>query len=74
MVAWLASDEALYISGQVFRAVGSEIAEYDGWRIGRTIVNKVKGDEAKWDPEAIGVAIARGIYGTRPGGLQMGGG
>ena len=28
MVVWLASDESLLVSGQVFRAVGSEIAHY----------------------------------------------
>src|SRR4029078_8608211 len=31
MVAWLASDQALHVTGQVFRAVGSTIARYQPW-------------------------------------------
>ena len=34
MVAWLASDEALHVTGQVFRAVGSTIAHYRPWALG----------------------------------------
>jgi NAD(P)-dependent dehydrogenase (short-subunit alcohol dehydrogenase family) len=72
MVVWLASDEALHVSGQVFRAVGSEIAHYVGWHLGEKVTNQVKGEDAKWDPAAIGDAVATGIFHTRPGGLVMG--
>ena len=34
MVAWLASDEALHVTGQVFRAVGANIAHYEPWQLG----------------------------------------
>src|SRR5438477_331055 len=34
VVAWLASDEALHVTGQVFRAVGSSIAHYLPWPLG----------------------------------------
>ena len=48
MVAWLASDQALHVTGQVFRAVGANIAHYEPWRLGGSLDNP-KGD-AKWDP------------------------
>jgi hypothetical protein len=43
-----------------------------GWHLGEKVTNKVKGEDAKWDPAAIGDAVATGIFHTRPGGLQMG--
>src|SRR6267378_6625802 len=43
MVAWLASDEALHVTGQVFRAVGSTIARYQPWTLQDELVNP-KGD------------------------------
>jgi NAD(P)-dependent dehydrogenase (short-subunit alcohol dehydrogenase family) len=73
MVVWLASDEASHVSGQVFRAVGADVAHYLGWHLGPSISNTVKGEDHKWAPEALGDAVARGIFGSRPGGLQMGG-
>jgi NAD(P)-dependent dehydrogenase (short-subunit alcohol dehydrogenase family) len=72
MVVWLASDEALHISGQVFRAVGDEITHYEGWSLGKSV--KASKGPRRWDPNEIGEAVASGIFGTRPGGLQMGGG
>lgn len=71
MVVWLASDEALHVSGQVFRAVGEEISHYVPWTIGKAI--KTPKGPRKWDPAEIGDAVATGIYGTRVGGLNMGG-
>jgi NAD(P)-dependent dehydrogenase (short-subunit alcohol dehydrogenase family) len=71
MVVWLASDESLLVSGQVFRAVGNGITHYHGWSLGATAENKVKGEEAKWDPARLTDALAKNVFGTRPGGLQM---
>jgi NAD(P)-dependent dehydrogenase (short-subunit alcohol dehydrogenase family) len=71
MVVWLASDEALHISGQVFRAVGDGITHYEPWALGKTIT--AGKEPQRWDPAKIGDAVASGIFGTRPGGLQMGG-
>jgi len=71
MVVWLASDESLLVSGQVFRAVGSEIAHYLGWHIGPSVANKVKGEDQKWDPSRIGTALAKQVFGLQPGGLQL---
>ncbi len=71
MVVWLASDEALLVSGQVFRAVGSDIAHYLPWHIGPSTSNKVKGEDQKWDPAKIGTALAKNVFGLQPGGLQL---
>jgi NAD(P)-dependent dehydrogenase (short-subunit alcohol dehydrogenase family) len=71
MVAWLASDESLLVSGQVFRAVGNEIAHYLGWHVGPSAANEAKGEPVKWDPARIGTALAKNVFGLQPGGLQM---
>jgi NAD(P)-dependent dehydrogenase (short-subunit alcohol dehydrogenase family) len=70
MVAWLASDEALHVTGQVFRAVGASITHYEPWHLGAEITTP-KGPR-KWDPAEIGDAVNAGIFRCRPGGLQMG--
>lgn len=72
MVAWLASDEALHVTGQVFRAVGANIAHYEPWHLGGTVDNP-KG-EAKWDPAAIAAEVNAQIFHSRHPGLKMGGG
>src|SRR3954470_14222219 len=71
MVAWLASDEALHVTGQVFRAVGDSITHYVPWTLG-TEVTTPKGPR-KWDPAEIGDVVNAQIFRCRPGGLQMGG-
>lgn len=71
MVVWLASDESLMVSGQVFRAVGAEIARYHGWSLGASTQNKVKGEDAKFDPAQLTDQLAKHLFGTRPGGLQL---
>ncbi len=68
MVAWLASDEALHVTGQVFRAVGSSIAHYQGWHLGNEITT-----EGKWDPARIGPEVNATIFGSRATGLRIGG-
>jgi hypothetical protein len=71
MVAWLASDEALHVTGQIFRAVGHTITHYEPWSLGPTIEPK-KGP-AKWNPADIGAAVNAQIFHSRAPGLQMGG-
>jgi NAD(P)-dependent dehydrogenase (short-subunit alcohol dehydrogenase family) len=71
MVAWLCSDEALHVTGQVFRAVGSSIAHYQGWALGAT-VEAPKGPR-KFDPAEIGDLVNAHIFRSRAAGLQMGG-
>jgi hypothetical protein len=72
MVAWLASDQAMHVTGQVFRAVGSKIGHYLPWHVG-TEIDTPK-EPAKWKPENIGPAVNASIFGSRNPGLQLGGG
>jgi NAD(P)-dependent dehydrogenase (short-subunit alcohol dehydrogenase family) len=72
IVAWLASDEALHVTGQVFRAVGDEIAHYLPWKIGPMV--KAGREPQRWDATKIGDAVNAGIFGSGIGGLQMGAG
>ena len=75
MVAWLASDEAMHVTGQVFRAVGANIAHYQPWQLGESIDNKSKdGEDAKWDPATIGPEVNARVFRSRHPGLRMGGG
>ncbi|MBV8691657.1 MAG: SDR family oxidoreductase [Actinobacteria bacterium] len=71
MVAWLASDEAMHVTGQVFRAVGASIAHYKPWSLGAEITTPK--EPAKWKPENIGAAVNAHIFGSRNPGLQIGG-
>ena len=66
-VAWLASDEALHVTGQVFRAVGSSIARYIPWTLGP----EIDSDGQKWEPSKIGPEVNAWIFQTRNPGLQM---
>ena len=70
MVAWLASDEALHVTGQVFRAVGSTISHYVPWTLGATVESKNK---EKWNAADIGPAVNAAIFHSRHPGLNMGG-
>src|SRR3954463_9640105 len=70
MVAWLASDQALHVTGQVFRAVGSTIARYQPWTLQEELVNP-KGEE-QWDPNHIGPIVNSNVFLSRNPGLQMG--
>ena len=72
MVCWLASDEALHVTGQVFRAVGHRITHYQPWSLGTTI--EPKGEPRRWDPAEIGAQVNAQIFHSRAPGLQMGGG
>jgi hypothetical protein len=69
MVAWLASDDAKHVTGQVFRAVGHRITHYVPWSLGPTV--ETKGKPARWEPEDIGPAVNAHVFGSRHPGLQM---
>jgi len=71
MVAWLASDESLHVTGQVFRAVGDEIAHYQPWKLGAAVTAGKQ--PQRWDAAKIGDAVNTKIFGTSVGGLQLGG-
>lgn len=74
MVAWLASDESLHVTGQVFKAVGNEIAHYQPWTLGASVQNATKEGPARWEPARITNAVNTDIFGSRNGGLRMTGG
>jgi NAD(P)-dependent dehydrogenase (short-subunit alcohol dehydrogenase family) len=68
LVAWLASDEAGYVSGQVLRAIGETIVLLEGWRYGPTISN----NGAHWDAETLGGRISTDVFRSRAPGLRPG--
>ena len=70
VVAWLASDQALHVTGQVFRAVGSTIARYQPWTLEDEIENP-KGAE-QFEPADIGPLVNAHVFRSRNPGLQMG--
>jgi NAD(P)-dependent dehydrogenase (short-subunit alcohol dehydrogenase family) len=73
VVAWLASDEALHVTGQVFRAVGNTITLYQPWALGPSIEATTRdGQPRKWEPAEIGAQVNAHIFRTRHPGLQIG--
>jgi len=69
VVAWLASDEAGHVSGQVIRAMGENIHLMQGWTEARTVSN----GRTRWDATKLGDIFAKDIFQTRAPGLRMGG-
>jgi NAD(P)-dependent dehydrogenase (short-subunit alcohol dehydrogenase family) len=67
VVAWLASDEAQLVTGQVIRAVGGKIVLMHGWTDGPTIDSGGK----RWDATKLGQAFATDIFKTRAPGLRF---
>lgn len=68
VVAWLASDEAGYVSGQVIRAIGETLILLEGWSYGPTIEN----GGAYWDAEKLGRQIAVDVFKSQAPGLRAG--
>ena len=66
LVAWLASDEADHVTGQVIRAVAENIIWMKPWHDGPTLNNKGK----RWDATKLGTQLATDIFGTRAPGLR----
>jgi NAD(P)-dependent dehydrogenase (short-subunit alcohol dehydrogenase family) len=72
MVAWLASDQALHVTGQIFRAVGNTIAHYTPWTLGELFENHTKdGQPAPWAVADIGPAVNAFVFGSRNPGLVL---
>ena len=61
LVAWLASDDAAEINGQVFRVGGASVWPMRGWHS----ATRIRGDKKVWEPAALGKRIkeelAKGI-------------
>jgi NAD(P)-dependent dehydrogenase (short-subunit alcohol dehydrogenase family) len=66
LVAWLASDEADHVTGQIIRAVGERIILMNGWADGATITNGAK----RWDATSLGGRLATDVFHTRAPGLR----
>lgn len=65
MVAWLASDEAQYITGQVMHIVGDRIAWMKGWSPDRAIHS----GEKRWKAEELGATLSAQVFGVRAAGI-----
>lgn len=61
LVAWLASDEAQHVTGQVLRSIHDKIFLMQGWRE----IETVSSDEKKWDATTLGGILARDLFHTR---------
>jgi NAD(P)-dependent dehydrogenase (short-subunit alcohol dehydrogenase family) len=66
IVAWLASDESQYVTGQVIRVIGDKIHLMRGWHEAASATN----DGERWDASRIGEVMATQIFGTQGRGLQ----
>jgi NAD(P)-dependent dehydrogenase (short-subunit alcohol dehydrogenase family) len=69
VVAWLASEEAAYVSGQVIRAIGEHMYLMGGWTEQVTVSNHGQ----RWDATKLGTLFATDIFGVRAPGLRLGG-
>ena len=61
IVAWLASDEAQYVTGQVIRVIRDDIFLMKGW----TEQVSVSSGEKRWDATKLGGIFAGELFGTR---------
>jgi NAD(P)-dependent dehydrogenase (short-subunit alcohol dehydrogenase family) len=66
VVAWLASDEADHVTGQIIRAVGENIILMEGWSDGATLNNGGR----RWDATRLGQQFATDVFHTRAPGLR----
>ncbi len=66
LVAWLASDEADHVTGQIIRAVAENIILMKGWTDGPTINN----GQQRWDATKLGQQLATDVFFTRAPGLR----
>ncbi len=65
LVAWLASDESQFVTGQVIRCVGDQIVLMEGWREGDAITTTTR-----WDATKLGQQLATDVFRTRAPGLR----
>jgi NAD(P)-dependent dehydrogenase (short-subunit alcohol dehydrogenase family) len=57
-VVWLASDEAIHVTGQVLRMVGNSLCVYQPWQMGEQFFATEKdGSPKQWDPADIGPTL-----------------
>lgn len=67
LVAWLASDEASYLNGQVLRAIGDSIYLMRTWSEERAVSNA----GSRWDAATLGSRIGGELYAVQAQGLKL---
>ena len=67
VVAWLCSDEAQYVTGQVIRVIHDQIIWMEGWRERKTVSCEGKA----WDAESLGAIMATEVFETRHRGMRF---
>ena len=66
LVAWLLSDDADHVTGQVIRSIHDKLFLMRGWREAAT----VSSNGHRWDATMIGTVIATDLFETRAPGLR----
>jgi NAD(P)-dependent dehydrogenase (short-subunit alcohol dehydrogenase family) len=66
LVAWLASDKAGHVTGQIIRAVGDEIVLMNGWSNGNTI----RKPEKRWEASELSALMNADIFHSKAPGLR----
>ena len=66
LVAWLASDEAQHVTGQVIRAIHDKIYLMGGWHEAAMI----SAEGRRWDATTLGMRMATDVFHTRAPGLR----
>jgi NAD(P)-dependent dehydrogenase (short-subunit alcohol dehydrogenase family) len=66
MVAWLASDQAQHVTGQVFRVIYDQIHLMGGWTEDAT----ARSGERRWDALELGDVVAGELFGSQGRGLR----
>jgi NAD(P)-dependent dehydrogenase (short-subunit alcohol dehydrogenase family) len=67
LVAWLASDEAAHVTGQVIRSIEDRIIWMQGWKERRAVSAGGK----KWDAKSLGTIMSTEIFETRAPGMRF---
>lgn len=67
VVAWLASDEAQHVTGQVIRVIGDTIHLMSGWSEERSVSSGGK----RWNAASLGQVMATDIFPSRAPGLRF---
>ena len=67
LVAWLASDQAGYVNGQIIRVLYDQIILMKGWS--EKVV--ISSDNQAWDATKLGARMASEVFGVAPTGLKF---
>jgi hypothetical protein len=67
LVAWLASDQAAHVTGQVIRSIEDRIIWMQGWKERKAI----SANGSKWDATELGSVIATDLFETRHPGMRF---